>query len=317
MKKRANNTNTVTVPALDQSSQIAAIVAAVLAQMNGGNVAPSVPTPAKAARKQASVMSGIYPEVPRAVHVAAANARPASVKTKAPDGLTAHVGEGKWSQVKLPSALFANFSRIVLVFADGTEKAVEEDSEGRARLQVKQACELSGAHVGQYLRFEETNAGYFAVSVVSGIATNAASTNGASKQVAVPMPKGHPVSKFAGLFGATSQTAKAASKAAPAAPTKRKRTPAQIAATERMLAAKAAKQAARESGVIVDANTKRTPRYVAPEVTPKGARGVPVPNVGASQTAFANGQKAQTKADTIINAITGKGAAYTVPSRKR
>jgi hypothetical protein len=333
MRKTNKTTAQTSAPALDATSQMTALVAGVLSALQAqgftinppAQASPVAPTMAQTHAVSPVAVAPVAVQ-PRAVApvsqmMAQTNGKGSGNKgsrmkdTRAPEGLTAYVGDmARDGRIKLPTALFEGFTRVVLEFPDGFAMAVDRDVEGRARLGQAILREHTKAQSGQYLRFEETHAGYFAVSVVNGIPRE---TRKAVQPKDVIQPKtAQPVAvapvavqptanPFASLFAqfAQPQTMSATAQTNERKP-KRERTQAQKDATARMLAAKAAKEKAKASGVVVNGGPMK-PLYVKPETTPKSARPEPAYNVGRSQTQFANGA-AQSSLDAVINKLFGK-----------
>lgn len=229
----------------------------------------------------------------------------------APEGITAKIGGERDPRIKLPKELFAatetrtGYSTVVLVWPNGVQTAVQEDSEGRARFNRKLALEYTGASEGQYLAFEEGNAGFYHVHVRNAVMrpTKAHKTSeekaaeiesaGRALMYAGTTPQtpqaktaavAVPLSTFAAMFGGPFAGVPAVQTAS-AAPEKAKRpaSAAQLAARQKFADAARAKAAARKSGVVVDGGPI-TPKY---ETGNKKGRKAPAHNVGAKQMAYA------------------------------
>jgi hypothetical protein len=172
-------------------SDVASIVAAVLAQLGysvaddaSARVAQSTSQPRATSHKGQTAPVAV--PLPGSAFTSAPTPAPVAHDTsrKGPDGLHALIGGEKDSRIKLPKGLFqTGYSTVVLVFDDGHEEAISEDTEGRGRISRKVACEHSNASEGQYLSFAPRGDGYFDVSVSNGqaVAANASTSRKARK----------------------------------------------------------------------------------------------------------------------------------------
>lgn len=144
----------------------------------------------------------------------------------APEGICAKIGGERDPRIKLPKALFAEFSTVVLEFPNGARVAVSEDTEGRAKFPRKDALAYTGAREGQYLKFDETNAGYFAVSVKNAVLRPTSGASSRKSETGEQAAQRIYDGKFAGLFTDTGAAQTSTEKP------KRAASPAQLKARE-------------------------------------------------------------------------------------
>jgi hypothetical protein len=185
----------------------------------------------------------------------------------------AKIGGEVDSRIKLPSGLFGEYSGAELVFGNGESVTVSENTEGRARMARKVACEMSGAREGQYLVFTNTHDYFWTVSVhdapaeVSEPVAQKASPSPARKAVSV-------VDEFADVAPSPAKAPTAA----------------QLAARKAFGDAAKARAAARKGAPVASPAAGKpatNPRYTVPNSIPSTARPQPRKDVGAAQKAYA------------------------------